>query len=156
MWIGCTVISETKNWTTKLEAIELNNADRITVKNKNLWFVKFKGLKKDVLLSTFTHSSKRTAATTHNIDTAPPINHSSKWIIYSLVNRGNSKNVITEDDAKKDAEFVGSTGQDEDREAARAIQETLHTKANDHLTFGYFEKAIINFHQAIKKGISNS
>ena len=24
----------------------------------------------------------------------------SKWIIYSLVNRGNSKNVITEDDAK--------------------------------------------------------
>lgn len=80
----------------------------------------------------------------------------SKWIIYSLVNRGNSKNVITEDDAKKDAEFVGSTGQDEDREAARAIQETLHTKANDHLTFGYFEKAIINFHQAIKKGISNS
>jgi len=80
----------------------------------------------------------------------------SKWIIYSLVNRGNSKNLITEDDAKKDAEFVGNTGQDEDREAARAIQETLHTKANNHLTFGYFEKAIINFHQAIKRGISNS
>ena len=36
------------------------------------------------------------------------------------------------------------------------FKETLHTKANDHLTFGYFEKAIINFHQAIKKGISNS
>ena len=80
----------------------------------------------------------------------------SKWIIYSLVNRGNSKNLITEDDAKKDAEFVGNTGQDEDREAARAIQETLHTKANNHVTFGYFEKAIINFHQAIKRGISNS
>ena len=32
------------------------------------------------------------------------------------------------------------------REAARAIQQTLNTKANDHLTFGYFEKAIINFH----------
>jgi hypothetical protein len=51
----------------------------------------------------------------------------------------------------KDAKFVGDTGQDEDREAARAIQETLSTKANDHLTFGYFEKAIVNFHSHLDK-----
>ena len=47
--------------------------------------------------------------------------------------------------------FVGDTGQDEDREAARAIQQTLSTKANDHLTFGYFEKAIVNFHLHLAK-----
>jgi hypothetical protein len=33
----------------------------------------------------------------------------------------------------------------------RAIQETLSTKANDHLTFGYFEKAIVNFHSHLAK-----
>ena len=38
-----------------------------------------------------------------------------------------------------------------DREAARAIQQTLSTKANDHLTFGYFEKAIVNFHLHLAK-----
>ena len=51
----------------------------------------------------------------------------------------------------RDAKFVGNTGQDEDREAARAIQETLNTKANDHLIFGYFEKAIVNFHSHLTK-----
>ena len=34
--IGSTVISDTKNWTTKLDPIALNNADMITVNNKNL------------------------------------------------------------------------------------------------------------------------
>ena len=53
----------------------------------------------------------------------------------------------------KDAKFVGDTGQDEDREAAKAIQETLSTKANDYLTFGYFEKAIVNFHSHLHKYI---
>ena len=45
--------------------------------------------------------------------------------------------------------FVGTaSGQLEDREAARAIQESVPAgNANSHLTFGYFEKAIVNFHQ---------
>ena len=38
-------------------------------------------------------------------------------------------------------------GQDEDREAACLIQQTVTAQANSHLTFGYFEKAIVNFHQ---------
>ena len=37
----------------------------------------------------------------------------------------------------------------EDREAARAIQETVTTRANSHLTFGYYEKAIVAFHQQL-------
>ena len=58
---------------------------------------------------------------------------------------------LSREDAMRDAKFVGDTGQDEDREAARAIQQTLGTKANEHLTFGYFEKAIVNFHSHLAK-----
>ena len=54
-------------------------------------------------------------------------------------------------DAKKDLKFVNEQGQSEDREAARAIFETVTAKANSHLTFGYFEKAIVNFHQHLTK-----
>jgi hypothetical protein len=55
------------------------------------------------------------------------------------------------DEAKRDASFVKDAGFDEDREAACAIQGTVNTKANDHLTFGYFEKAIVHFHQTLSK-----
>ena len=75
----------------------------------------------------------------------------SKWVIYTLINKSNKKEKLSKEDAMRDAKFVGDTGQDEDREAARAIQQTLGTKANDHLTFGYFEKAIVNFHSHLAK-----
>jgi phenylpropionate dioxygenase-like ring-hydroxylating dioxygenase large terminal subunit len=75
----------------------------------------------------------------------------SKWVIYTLINKSNKKEKLSKKDAMRDAKFVGNTGQDEDREAARAIQQTLGTKANDHLTFGYFEKAIVNFHLHLAK-----
>jgi|TARA_B110000967_G_C18896689_1_gene571225 hypothetical protein len=32
----------------------------------------------------------------------------------------------------------------------RAIQQTDTTAANSHLTFGYFAKAIVNFHQHLQ------
>ena len=75
----------------------------------------------------------------------------SKWVIYTLINKSNKKEKLSKEDAMRDAKFVGNTGQDEDREAARAIQQTLSTKANDHLTFGHFEKAIVNFHSHLAK-----
>ena len=34
---------------------------------------------------------------------------------------------------------------------ACGIQETLSTKANQHRTFGHFEKAIVHFHQNLAK-----
>lgn len=77
--------------------------------------------------------------------------YESRWVIYTLMNKSNKKAKLTKEDAMRDANFVGDTGQDEDREAARAIQKTLTTKANDHLTFGYFEKAIVNFHSNLTK-----
>jgi phenylpropionate dioxygenase-like ring-hydroxylating dioxygenase large terminal subunit len=87
-----------------------------------------------------------------NLVILEPISPSrSKWVIYTLINKSNMKGKLSKEDAMKDAKFVGDTGQDEDREAARAIQETLSTKANDHLTFGYFEKAIVNFHSHLAK-----
>jgi phenylpropionate dioxygenase-like ring-hydroxylating dioxygenase large terminal subunit len=89
-----------------------------------------------------------------NLVILEPISPSrSKWVIYTLINKSNKKGKLSKEDAMKDAKFVGDTGQDEDREAAKAIQETLSTKANDHLTFGYFEKAIVNFHSHLHKYI---
>ena len=79
----------------------------------------------------------------------------SKWIIYTLINKSNKKEKISKEEALRDAKFVSDQGQDEDREAARAIQETLSTKANKHLTFGYFEKAIVNFHSHLAKHLGN-
>jgi phenylpropionate dioxygenase-like ring-hydroxylating dioxygenase large terminal subunit len=75
----------------------------------------------------------------------------AKLISYLLVNNQKGQKEITLEEAKKDAIFVNESGQAEDRAAAIAIQETVSTKANNHLTFGYFEKAIVNFH----KNLSN-
>jgi hypothetical protein len=36
-----------------------------------------------------------------------------------LINKSNKKGKLSKEDAMKDAKFVGDTGQDEDREAAR-------------------------------------
>jgi hypothetical protein len=74
-----------------------------------------------------------------------------KTITYSMVNLNSSGKIISNEDAKKDLKFVNEQGQSEDREAARAIFETVTAKANSHLTFGYFEKAIVNFHQHLTK-----
>ena len=68
-----------------------------------------------------------------------------------MINRQTEDHTISLEDAQRDAVFVNETGQDEDREAACAIQETVKTGANDHLTFGYFEKAIVNFHQHLSE-----
>ncbi len=90
-----------------------------------------------------------------NLVILEPISPSeSKWVIYTLMNKSNKKAKITKEEAMRDANFVGDTGQDEDREAAKAIQKTLTSKANDHLTFGYFEKAIVNFHSNLTKYLS--
>lgn len=71
----------------------------------------------------------------------------TRWVIYRVFNERSDGSPITMDEAERDVRFVNDFGQDEDREAARAIQQTMTTKANTHLTFGYFESAIVNFHQ---------
>lgn len=71
----------------------------------------------------------------------------TRWVIYSLIGESTTDTPISLEDAQRDVRFVNDFGQDEDREAARAIQETMTTRANTHLTFGYFESAIVNFHK---------
>jgi len=72
---------------------------------------------------------------------------SSRWVVYRLINGRSQGCEITLEEAQRDVQFVNESGQEEDREAARAIQMSLVSQANSHFTFGYFEKAIINFHQ---------
>lgn len=77
-----------------------------------------------------------------------PLTPSSvKTISYLVYNDKEDGEGTTLEDAKRDAQFVNESGQSEDREAARKIQETVTTAANTHLTFGFFEKAIVNFHK---------
>jgi hypothetical protein len=78
----------------------------------------------------------------------------SQWVIYSVVNSSHSDNPITIEEAQRDAAFVNDSGQEEDRAAATAIQETLASGANTHLTFGYFEKAIVHFHQQLEQALT--
>ena len=74
-----------------------------------------------------------------------------KTITYSMANVNSSGQRVSNEDAQKDLKFVNEQGQSEDREAATAIFKTVTAKANSHLTFGYFEKAIVNFHQHLTK-----
>lgn len=77
-----------------------------------------------------------------------PISPSQTRLVSYLVrNRQTQGQEISLEDAQRDAEFVTTSGLDEDIAAARAIQETVSGPANTHLTFGYFEKAIVNLHR---------
>jgi phenylpropionate dioxygenase-like ring-hydroxylating dioxygenase large terminal subunit len=79
-----------------------------------------------------------------------PISPSStQMIIYRVTNAQADGSPFSVKDAQIDAEFVKGAGLDEDRAAARSIQQTVTTKANTHLTFGLFEKAIVHFHQVL-------
>ena len=73
----------------------------------------------------------------------------SQWVIYSIINTSPDGKPFDREDAKRDAAFVNDSGQEEDRAAAAAIQRTLASGANSHLTFGHFEKAIVHFHQRL-------
>ena len=75
----------------------------------------------------------------------------TQMLIFRITNAKPDGASTEVDEAKRDASFVKDAGFDEDREAACAIQGTVNTKANDHLTFGYFEKAIVHFHQTLSK-----
>ncbi|MAL80750.1 MAG: (2Fe-2S)-binding protein [Sneathiella sp.] len=68
-------------------------------------------------------------------------------IIYRLRNLDANGEPVDLEVAKRDAGFVKESGIEEDREAARAIQAGLSSKANSHFTFGHYEKGIVHFHE---------
>lgn len=78
---------------------------------------------------------------------------STQMITFLMTSKHANESNISIEAAKKDAKFVSQSGQDEDIAAACSIQETVTAKANSHLTFGYFEKAIVNFHKHLTNNL---
>jgi hypothetical protein len=71
----------------------------------------------------------------------------TRTVVYRVRNLKTDGTPVDLEIAERDAEFVKSSGIEEDREAARAIQVGLSTNANTHFTFGHYEKAIVHFHE---------
>jgi len=63
----------------------------------------------------------------------------SRTQMFSYYIKHSAKNgiEISVEEAMRDVDFVNQSGQEEDRAAARDIQETVRTSANSYLTFGY-------------------
>ena len=105
----------------------------------------------DGMLTTVNHvfpNASISALSKHsNLTIMEPLSPSStQMVIYLMTARLATENSISIEDAKRDAIFVNESGQDEDLAAACSIQETVTAQGNSHLTFGLFEKAIVNFH----------
>ncbi|RZV44438.1 MAG: aromatic ring-hydroxylating dioxygenase subunit alpha, partial [Acidimicrobiales bacterium] len=56
--------------------------------------------------------------------------------------------------ADRDLDFVNETGQQEDIALVEGIQRSLHTNANQVLTFGEFEPAIVHFHTQLAQHLT--
>ena len=105
----------------------------------------------DGMLTTVNHvfpNASISALSKHsNLTIMEPLSpNSTQMVIYLMTARLATENSISIEDAKRDAIFVNESGQDEDLAAACSIQETVTAQGNSHLTFGLFEKAIVNFH----------
>ena len=70
----------------------------------------------------------------------------TRMIRYTLTN-GSGEEALRE--AKRDQDFVGTTGAVEDREVVTAIQRSIGSGANEAFTFGAFESAIVHFHRSL-------
>ena len=78
----------------------------------------------------------------------------TQMFIYRMINKTSDGSTIDVEEAERDVAFVREAGFEEDREAAIDIQGALSTNANQHLTFGHFEKAIVHFHQNLVEHLS--
>ncbi|HEY6979908.1 aromatic ring-hydroxylating oxygenase subunit alpha [Reyranella sp.] len=72
----------------------------------------------------------------------------TRQFTYTLTNGGGDDPAALAE-ARRDAEFVGTTGAMEDRAIVQAIQRGLASGANDVFTFGRFESAICHFHRTL-------
>lgn len=77
----------------------------------------------------------------------------TRQITYTLTNGGgDDPEALAE--ARRDAEFVGTTGAAEDRAVVQAIQRGLASGANDVFTFGRYESAIVHFHRTLDSALA--
>ncbi|HEY2875991.1 MAG TPA: SRPBCC family protein [Reyranella sp.] len=77
----------------------------------------------------------------------------TRQFTYTLTNGGgDDPEALSE--AKRDAEFVGNTGAQEDRAVVEAIQRGLSSGGNSHFTFGRYESAIVHFHRTLTSALA--
>jgi hypothetical protein len=77
----------------------------------------------------------------------------TRQITYTLTNGGGDDPAALAE-ARRDADFVGNTGAQEDRAVVQAIQRGLGSRANDAFTFGHYESAIVHFHKTLTAALS--
>ena len=73
----------------------------------------------------------------------------TRFVTWKLTNRNSSASDTDVARAQRDAKFVSEQGGEEDRAVVRAIQAGLDSGANEHFTYGRFEKAIAHFHETM-------
>jgi len=78
---------------------------------------------------------------------------STRLLTYRVTNQRADGSTTSLKEAKNDADFVKGAGLDEDREAACSIQESINSGTGFELTFGLFEKSIVNFHKNLEEHI---
>ena len=57
-------------------------------------------------------------------------------------------------EARRDADFVGNTGAQEDRAVVEKIQRGLSSGANDAFIFGKYESALVHFHRTLTAALA--
>ncbi len=72
---------------------------------------------------------------------------------YTLSNGGGDDPAALAE-ARRDADFVGNTGAQEDRAVVEKIQRGLASGANDAFTFGKYESAIVHFHRTLTAALA--
>jgi phenylpropionate dioxygenase-like ring-hydroxylating dioxygenase large terminal subunit len=77
----------------------------------------------------------------------------TQFVHYRLTNPNEGTNDDNLARAKRDAGFVSDSGGKEDAAAVQAIQAGLSSGANQHFTFGRYEKAIVHFHQVLSASL---
>jgi phenylpropionate dioxygenase-like ring-hydroxylating dioxygenase large terminal subunit len=75
----------------------------------------------------------------------------TRSVAYSLAHTGGVQAAM--ETAKRDARFVTETGAPEDFALAESVQRTMESGANEHLTFGHFESAIVHFHRNLQAAL---
>ena len=76
--------------------------------------------------------------------------------VWTFTNRGKLDSAQAIEDAKRDFEFVNNTGAKEDQAVVEAIQQSIHSGANEHYIFGKYEKLISHLHQGLHKMLGDS
>jgi phenylpropionate dioxygenase-like ring-hydroxylating dioxygenase large terminal subunit len=76
----------------------------------------------------------------------------TRMVSYVLSDRGDEPAAL--EASYRDVKFVSETGAVEDREVVCAIQRGLKSGANEHFTFGGFERLIAHFHRQLTSSLA--